>query len=431
MKIDDLIEYINDVRWEDVKDLPEVSDRVYLNEDLGNQDRELENSNYLYLTIFSQAREDGKDRYFGSNTLSTIKGFMDRDYLGSPKTYKDIFEKSVSEYEHRTICLRISDNESTILIEEEDVLVGVDAKENHKFFNNSNVSGGIRKTLGNQSKLLDEITESITNANQGKDSDFKTGKADVHTLHKMKRAQPRDADIDWTHVRNIEKDILGTKGKILKKIRKTILLENYYGLDIHKRGGNTHTIEAGIRDSLKNYMTPLGTVFWPEDSWNKCSENTIKNVLLWDNARELAISTKNTNLDELKDWFYRKETESLLPSNMELIKYTDGMIDKHQAAATTETHDLKILTTVEAGGGFTGWDFIIGWLTDKTNKKKTLHIDFMHGKNSFEKYAEAWPTKEKDIKPKIKTLFEKFGKKGHVSFDFMKRTKPKQNKIHG
>ena len=474
MKIDDLIEYINDVRWEDVKDLPEVSDRVYLNEDLGNQDRELENSNYLYLTIFSQAREDGKDRYFGSNTLSTIKGFMDRDYLGSPKTYKDIFEKSVSEYEHRTICLRISDNESTILIEEEDVLVGVDAKENHKFFNNSNVSGGILKTLGNQSKLLDEITESITNANQGKDSDFKTGKADVHTLHKMKRAQPRDADIDWTHVRNIEKDILGTKGKILKKIRKTILLENYYGLDIHKRGGNTHTIEAGIRDSLKNYMTPLGTVFWPEDSWNKCSENTIKNVLLWDNARELAISTKNTNLDEiinscqehikdfklkshldvsvyklarflgcldsewnstvrvkLKDWFYRKETESLLPSNMELIKYTDGMIDKHQADATTETNDLKILTTVEAGGGFTGWDFIIGWLTDKTNKKKTLHIDFMHGKNSFEKYAEAWPDKEKNIKKKIKTLFDKFGKKGHVSFDVMKRTKPKQNKIHG
>ena len=470
----DLIDYIRDVRWEDIKDLPEVNGRLYLNEDLETQDRELVNASYLYITLFSQAREDGKDRYFGSNTNSTIKGFMDRDYLGSPKKHKDVFEKSESEYEHRTICLRISDIESKILIEEEDILDGVDAKENPKFFNASNTSGGIQKTLGNQSKLLDEITESIDNTNKGKDSDFKTGKADVHTLYKMKRAQPRSADIDWTHVSNIEKDIKGTKGKILKQIRNTILLENYYGPGIHKRGGNTHTIEACTRKSLKNYMTPLGYVLWPEDSWNKCSENTIKNVLLWDNANELAISTKKTNLSEiitqcqehikefklkshldesvkklakklgcldsewdsrvrvkLKDWFYNKETESLLPNNMELIRYTDGMIDKHEKDGTTKTHDLKILTTVYAGGAFTGWDFIVGWLTNKNNKRKTLHIDFMHGKNSIEKYAEAWPDKENNIKNKIKTLFDKFGKKGHVSFDVMKRMRPKQNKIHG
>ena len=55
----------------------------------------------------------------------------------------------------------------------------------------------------------------------------------------------------------------------------------------------------------------------------------------------------------------------------------------------------------------------------------------MHGKNSIERYAEAWPTKETDTKDKIKILFEKFGKKGHVSFDVMKRMQPKQNKIHG
>jgi hypothetical protein len=470
----DLIDYIRTVRWEDIKDLPEVNGRVYLNEDLEAQDRELKKSSYLYLTLFSEPREDGKDRYFGSNTDSTIKGFMDRNYLGSPIKHKDIFEKSQSEYEHRTICLRISDIESKILIEEEDILDGVDARENPKFFNASNISGGIQKSLGNQSKLLDDITESIDNTNKGKPSDFKTGKADVHTLYKMKRAQPRSADIDDTHVNNIEKDILGTKGKVLKQIRNTILLENYYGPGIHKRGGNTHTIKAGIRESVKNYMTPLGYVLWPEDSWNKCSENTIKNVLLWDNARELAISTKHTNLNEiinqcqehikefklkshldesvkklakklgcldsewlavvrvkLKDWFDKKETESTLPSNMELIIYTDGMIDKHQAAGTTKTHDLKILTTVYAGGSFTGWDYIVGWLTNKDNKQKTLHIDFMHGKNSIERYAEAWPDKEKNIKKKIKTLFDKFGKKGHVSFDVMKRTQPKQNKIHG
>ena len=72
----DLIDYIRTVRWEDIKDLPEVNGRVYLNEDLEAQDRELKKSSYLYLTLFSEPSEDDKDRYFGSNTDSTIKGFL-------------------------------------------------------------------------------------------------------------------------------------------------------------------------------------------------------------------------------------------------------------------------------------------------------------------------------------------------------------------
>jgi hypothetical protein len=474
MTTDDIIEYIQNITWEDVKDLPHVNGRVYLNEDLETQDRELENSNFLYLTLCSEPREDDKDRYFGSNTDSTIKSFMDRDYLGSPAKNKDIFEKSLSEYEHRNICLKIGNMESKILIEEEDVLEGVDAKNNVKFFNASNISGGIQKTLGNQTTLFDEITKSIENTNKGEDSNFRTDKEDIHTLYKMKRAQPRSTDLDDTHVNNIEKDVLGTKGKVLKTIRNTILLENYYGLGIHKRGGNTHTLEACMKKSLENYLCKIGVVFWSESSWNKCSENTIRDILLWDNKKRLAISTKNTNLDEiinscqdfikdyklkshtdervkdraralgclesewkatvrekLKDWFNKKETESLVPSNMELIIYKDGDISKHEEEAKTPTHDLKILTTVQAGGGFTGWDYIIGWLTDKDNKQKTLHIDFMHGKNSIEKYAEAWVDRENDIKKKIRKLFEVFGKEGHVTFDVMKRTQPKQNKIHG
>ena len=470
----DLIDYIRTVRWEDIKDLPEVNGRVYLNGDLEAQDRELKNSSYLYLTLFSEPREDDKDRYFGSNTDSTIKGFMDRDYLGSPKTHKGIFDKSMSEYEHRNICLKIDGDESKILMEEEDILDGVDAKRNPKFFNASNISGGIQKTLGNQTKLFDEVTESIENTNKGEDSNFNTGTENVHTLHGMARAQPRRYDIDWTHVNNIEKDILGDHGKVLKKIRKTILLENYYGPGKHKRGGNTHTIEASVRPSLKNYVDDIGTVFWPESSWNKCSENTIRDILRWDNKKELAISTKNTDLDEiiescqdfirdfkltshtdervkkrakdlgcrpsewdatvrvtLKDWFDKTETEATLPSNEELIRYTDGMIDKHEKNGTTETHDTKILSTVFTSGVFTGWAFIVNWVLDPKNNKKTLHIDFMHGKNSYEKYVDLWSGKEKSIKDKIKLLFKRVGKEGHVTMDVMKRTQPKTNKIHG
>ena len=66
------------------------------------------------------------------------------------------------------------------------------------------------------------------------------------------------------------------------------------------------------------------------------------------------------------------------------------MIDKHEKNGTTETHDTKILSTVFTSGVFTGWAFIVNWVLDPKNNKKTLHIDFMHGKNSYEKYVDLW-----------------------------------------
>ena len=52
MTNDELIEYIENLTWDDVKDLPHVNRRVYLNQELEIKDRELENSSYLYITIF-------------------------------------------------------------------------------------------------------------------------------------------------------------------------------------------------------------------------------------------------------------------------------------------------------------------------------------------------------------------------------------------
>tara|TARA_R110002124_G_C8905922_1_gene510237 strand:+ start:133 stop:1563 length:1431 start_codon:yes stop_codon:yes gene_type:complete len=475
MKIDDLIEYINDVRWEDVKDLPEVSDRVYLNEDLGNQDRELENSNYLYLTIFSQAREDGKDRYFGSNTNSTIKGFMDSDYKGSPKKHKDIFEKSESEYEHRTICLRISDNESKILIEEEDILDGIDARENPKFFNASNISGGIQKTLGNQQVLFDEITENIEKTNRGEVSDFEVGEENVHKLHALERAQPRSGDLDPSHVNAIAKDILDNPKRALESIRKTILLEDYYAPGIHKRGGNTHSLNALIRPSLKNYVDKIGFVLVPKSLWSKCSPHNVRDILLWDNKREWEISRKCTNSDEiiqscwdlindfklshlhksvklrakalgmvdsewsgpsgicakLKDLVDNKSTEGYVPENMDIIKYTPAKIESHEKEKSSPDGDVIVLTTVYAGGNkFTGWDLVIRWLSDPKNKKRQLHIDFLHGMNGIQRYADLWPDKQKDLVPLINKLFTTHDKKSHFTWDMMPRFEPKKNMIH-
>ena len=278
----EIIEYIENLTWDDVKDLSHVNCRIYFDEELEIQDRELENSSYLYITIFSEPHDDGKDRYFGSSTNSQIKSFMDGDYKGTVVKYKDIFENCISKYDHRVICLKIDDDESKILIEEEDILVAVDAERNINFFNASNISGGLLKSLGNQQELFDSAIESIEKTNRGEESDFVTGEKNVHDLYKLKRAQPRSGDLDDSHVNAIEKDILGSYGKALENIRKTILMEDYYGSGIHKRGGNTHTLEAAVRPSLKNYVNKIGYVLWPKSSWSKCSEHTIRDVLLWD-----------------------------------------------------------------------------------------------------------------------------------------------------
>ena len=486
MSTDEIIEYIKNLTWGGVKHLPHVNCRIYFNEELEIQDRELENSSYLYITIFSESHEDGKDRYFGSSTNSQIKSFMDGDYKGTVVKHKNIFESCMSKYDHRVICLKIGDDESKILIEEEDILVAVDAERNINFFNASNISGGLLKSLGNQQELFNSVTESIEKANRGEESDFVTGEENVHDLYKLKRAQPRLNDLDDSHVNNIEKDILGSYGKSLENIRKTILMEDYYGPGIHKRGGNTHTLEATVRKSLTNYVDKIGYILWPKSSWSECSEHTIRDILLWDNAREEKISRKYTNKDEiiqscydlikdyklqhtdervknrakalgmldsewtgsngirakLKDLVDKKTTDGYAPEDMDRITYTTAKIKAHEEERSTSNLDVKVLTTIYAGSGtFTGWDYIVRWLHDPKNKKRRLHIDFMHGVNGIQRYADLWPDRQKDIVPLIKKMFanyvisidkdrKKITKKGHFTWDVMPRYEPKKNKIH-
>ena len=99
----DLIDYIRTVRWEDIKDLPEVNGRVYLNGDLEAQDRELKNSSYLYLTLFSEPREDDKDRYFGPDennaeiaNLSAQEGLADLQATRSSTNDALLFSASLT-----------------------------------------------------------------------------------------------------------------------------------------------------------------------------------------------------------------------------------------------------------------------------------------------------------------------------------------------
>ena len=85
----------------------------------------------------------------------------------------------------------------------------------------------------------------------------------------------------------------------------------------------------------------------------------------------------------------------------------------HEKEKSSPDGDVIVLTTVYAGGNkFTGWDLVIRWLSDPKNKKRQLHIDFMHGMNGIQRYADLWPDKQKDLVPLInKFIYELTSKK--------------------
>ena len=459
-----IIEYINTVEWEDVEQLPHTLNSVYLN-GLEEYDDDYDNSSYLYLTIFSGYNENGSNRYLGSNTSSTTKSFMDTDYTGSVKKRKTEFDESMASFDYRVLCLKVGED-GDILKSESECLKGIDARKDERFFNSSNVSGGVKKTMHKQIELYEQITKGITDG-------FRKAKEAVETLYNMKRAQPRMFDLDQSLVSRIEKDILGFHGKDLDKhMRPTILLEDYYGLGKHKRGGNTHTIEAVYRSSLRHKVKELKVVFIPKELWSKCTPNTLKDILRWDNAKDHKISRMYTDNDEIvdscanfiqdygltshthravkeraeslgaspSDWVVirpkvqkkvdERNTLDDTPDDMDIIHYSAAKIKKIENENSTENTDCMMLSTVISGNSYNWMERIVKWVIDPYNDKRRLHAEFYHGEKSHKRYFDVWPDKKKDIIPLIVALFEKCGKKGHFTHQDAPRLEPKKNKIH-
>ena len=459
----EIIKYIDTVMWEDVEELSHTINRVYL-DGLEEYDDDYENSSYLYLTLFSRPNENGSDRYLGSDTSSTTKSFMCTNYTGSVKKRKIEFDESMASFDHRVLCLKVGED-GDILKSESECLKGIDARKDERFFNSSNVSGGVKKTLYNQIQLYNQITNGITGG-------FRTAKVGIEILYNMRRAQPRMFDIDNSHVSTIEKDILGFHGKDIDKyMRPTILLEDYYGPGEHKRGGNTHTIEAVYRPSLRHKVKELKVVFVPKELWSKCNESTLKDILRWDNAKRQKISSMHTNEEEiidscfrlildfnlfhtdekvkerayslgataadwervrpkLKEKLYEKNTLDDIPDDMDIIHYPPSEVKKIEEEKSTENTDCMMLSTVQSGNSYNWMERIVKWVINPSNEKRRLHGEFYHGEKSHVKYVELWKVRGDDATALIEGLFEKCGKKGHFTHQVAPRHEPKKNKIH-
>ena len=51
----------------------------------------------------------------------------------------------------------------------------------------------------------------------------------------------------------------------------------------------------------KNKVKELEVVFIPKELWSKCTKNTIRDILRWDNANRKKITSKDTDQDEIID----------------------------------------------------------------------------------------------------------------------------------
>jgi len=285
----------------------------------------------------------------------------------------------------------------------------------------------------------------------------------------MQRDQARQFDLKKPHVNALAADIKDSKGKALDDMKPTILLQDFYGKGVHKRGGNTHTIEACMKPSVKKYVTKsLPTVLVPKELWEQCDKDTIRNFLRWDNKNEDQLSRIYTDNDEivesccalmvkydlshldkrvkdlaiklggggarwdkirpkLRKFSQGLYSKSMLPPGKELIHYTDATLKDIEKKRTTEFSDFITFSTVYSGNSFNGFEVILKWLTNPANDERTLHGGFFHGMDSDQQYQDEWPAKEAVLIPLIKAIFKKCGKENHFISDMLPRFQDKQN----
>ena len=482
-----LIQFCKNATWDEIKKLPSINNRCYITFDLQTDNKQSGNPHYTYLTFFSEQTECGKDRYIGSST--TNQKFMEDEYKGSPKKYKDLFEKSLSMYEHRVVCLKTYDDQGTTLLNEQFLLQGVDAKNNSKFFNDVNHTGGKSKTLILQTALKHYITRNIkiANSHNKENCKFKTGFKSIKELYEMQNAQPRSDDFDEQHSNSINKEIRLTKGDALKNCRHTIILEDFYEKGKHQRGGNTHTIAACAKDNVKNYVSDDGLpcVYIPKSVWSQCTNNTLQNILLWDNRLDYDLPRKPTDqidiitacsrhmkeysvghLDQsvkelaldlgmlesewtgsngyrakLKEIFNNIQSNGVVPVGYERIKYTETSLKQWEDENSNDKLTAMALSTVYAGSSFNGYQRILDWISNPDNLHRQLRIGFFHGESFHQTHVDAWDDKKSTVESTIKSIFSNFfkmyikdtekvvTKKDDVIFDVLLRYRTKQNPV--
>ena len=253
---------------------------------------------YLYVVVFDHDKI--KKYYIGYH-----KGLYDGTYKGTPVTHEKEFHEDLRKYEYKVKALDFG-TEQNMIYKEKLMLVDAKTNDNWKEFYNESTGGGAK--LKNYNKTVSDIQDGIEN------EEFPIKHLPKEEIFdKIKPYQVRFHPLIPGHVKLLKTVLKDSDGKHLEENHRGVLvLEDFYGKDLHCRIGSAHLVTAS--QPVKQ-VTTLKVIFIPKKLWNKLEKGDITELGHWDNP-QYSIPTIPTPPDETVTWMVGKcNTKGIKPTH--------------------------------------------------------------------------------------------------------------------
>lgn len=452
MNTDDLIQYINNVSWDDVKNLPHEFKRISLI-NISNKEYDA----YLYLVIINSNKPRYKYLGYDKSPHFIVS------YTGTPVTHVEEYSDDLSEYDYRIICLAIG-TERQMRTKEGNLLEIVKEENWDEYYNESTQTFLKGYKSSEAVKRVRAALDSIPDTVLPKEE-----------WHATKRFQTRKVPEEPGLVSAIGIHIEDTKGQWIKDNHRGVLaLKDYYGEGEHLRLGSYHTIEASMPS---NYVKTLKGKLVPKELWDGIDGLGLEYLADVDNKRDGEDTRKPTDKEKALGWCRRaietygihhtddmikdylrecgfisaemqkhfwptlrrekedKEANADIPDNHQLIDYhkteagKQRVQEKKDQWKSDDCHCL-VLGTSYFSTNWEGTQEVVTDLSDKNLLKKKFWKIFTFHKNPDAK--KSWVKNQPKVEKLLKNLIKKFDSKYKIKFDFeaLPYSEPKENLLN-
>lgn len=452
MTNDEIIEYVENLTWDDVKDLPHDFKRISLI-NISNKEYDA----YTYFVIINSNKP--KYKYLGYDKSPHFIV----SYTGTPVTHVEEYSADLLEYDYRIICLAIG-TERQMRTKEGNLLEIVKEKNWDAYYNESTQTflKGYKsnEAVKRVTAALDSIPDTVLPKEE---------------WHAMERFQTRKVPEEPGLVSKISLRIEDTKGQWIKNNHRGVLaLKDYYGPGNHLRLGSYHTLESSMPS---DYVKTLKGKLVSKEFWDGIDVLGLEYLADVDNKRDGEDTRKPTDKEKALGWCRRaietydihhtddmikdylkecgfisaemqkhfwpvlrkekedREANADIPDNHQLIDYhntTEGkkrVQDKKDEWESDNCHCL-VLGTSYFHSNWEGIPEVVTDLSDKKLLKKKFWKIFTFHKNPDAK--KNWPTRQTEMEELLNNLILNFDKKHKIKVDFesLPYSKPKESLLN-
>ena len=454
MTNDEIIEYVENLTWDDVKDLPHDFKRISLI-NISNKEYDA----YTYFVIINSNKP--RYKYLGWEKSSHFIV----SYTGTPVTHAEEYSADLLEYDYRIICLAIG-TERQMRTKEGNLLEIVKEKNWDAYYNESTQTF----LKGYKSNEAVKRVRAALDSNSIPDTVLPK-----EVWHAMERFQTRLVPEEPGLVSEINLHIEDSKGQWIKDNHRGVLvLEDYYGSGEHLRLGSYHTIEASMPS---NYVKILKGKLVPKELWDGIDILGLEYLADVDNKRDGEDTRKPTDKDKALGWCRRaietydihhtddmikeyltecgfvpaemqkhfwpvlrkdkekKEANADIPDNHQLIDYHNTAEGRKRAKDIKDEWESDDCHCLVLGTSYfhSNWEGLPEVVTDLSDKellkKKFWKIHTFHKNPDAKKN---WPARQIVIENLLKNLISNFDKKHKIKFDIesLPYSKPKENLLN-